>query len=30
MQARAELLNGSSKIQSKKGTGITIKVEIPK
>ncbi|MBC7409317.1 MAG: type IV pili methyl-accepting chemotaxis transducer N-terminal domain-containing protein [Arcicella sp.] len=30
MQARAELLNGSFKIQSKIGKGTTIKVEIPK
>jgi signal transduction histidine kinase len=30
MQARAELLNGSFKIQSKVGKGTTIKVEIPK
>jgi signal transduction histidine kinase len=30
MQARAELLNGSFKIQSKVGKGTTIRVEIPK
>jgi signal transduction histidine kinase len=30
MQARAELLNGSFKIQSKIGKGTTIKIEIPK
>ena len=30
MQARAELLNGSFKIQSKIGKGTIIKVEIPK
>ncbi len=30
MQARAELLNGSYKIQSKIGKGTTIKIEIPK
>ena len=30
MQARAELLNGSFKIQSKIGKGTVIKVEIPK
>jgi signal transduction histidine kinase len=30
MQARAELLNGTFKIQSKTGKGTTIKIEIPK
>ena len=30
MQARAELLNGTFKIQSKIGKGTIIKIEIPK